>query len=322
MWYTPEHTLTHNAIINMVIGPRGSGKTYGLKKRAVMNWEKKQKQFVYVRRYDSELKLVQENLFADVNRDLGTEVIYKEGKYWLDNSVIGWPIALTKASGLKSASFPNVNLLIYDEFIIDETQHQRYLTKEVDKFLNLYETIARMREDVKAFLLANSLSFVNPYSIYWDLKNDGRSIVKAQNGLVLCEMWQAAEYAEAKQKTKFGQLITGTEFERMAVQNQFILDNDTFIEPKDKRSRYYMGIIVHGRPYAVWYCEGVYYIDHGYNPNGRKYTFDVEDHDETTVLVKRPKALEGLFKAFKHGRVRFHDLVTKSDMVLLLRRFY
>lgn len=322
MWYSPEHTLTHNAIINMVIGPRGSGKTYGLKKRAVVNWEKKRKKFMYMRRYDSELKLVQENLFADINRDLGTDIYYKDNKFWFEDQVFGYPIALTKSSSLKSASFPDVTLLIFDEFIIDETQHQRYLQNEVNKFLNLYETVARMREDLIAFLLANSLSFVNPYSIYWNLKNDGRKIVKAQNGLVLCELWQDEEYTEAKQKTKFGQLITGTDFEKMAVQNQFILDSDTFIQPKHKKARYYIGLIVEGRTYALWYYQGIYYVDHGYNPNDIKFTFDIQDHDETTFLVRKPKQLEDFFTCFKRGLVRFHDLVTKADMLLLLRRFY
>lgn len=322
MWYTPEHTLTHNAIINMVIGPRGAGKTYGLKRRALKNWESKKQQFVYMRRYDSELKLVRENLFADINRDLGTEILYEDGKYKLEGEVIGWPIALTKAASLKSASFPHVTLLIFDEFIIDETQHQKYLPNEVDKFLNTYETIARMREDVKAFLLANSLSFVNPYSIYWNLKNDGRNIVKAQNGLVLCELWKDEEYSEAKSKTKFGQLIAGTDFEKMAVQNQFILDSDTFIEPKPKNALYYVGLIVEGRQYALWYQNGLYYIDHGFSPTNRKFTFDIQSHDETTRFERRPKALEDFFRAFKFGRVRFHDMVTKADMLMLLKKFY
>lgn len=322
MWYTPEHTLTHNALINMVIGPRGAGKTYGLKKRAVNNWEKRQEQFVYVRRYDSELKLVRENLFADINRDLGTEIEYKDGHYEMNNVIIGWPIALTKSASIKSASFPNVTLIIFDEFIIDEGQHQRYLTKEVDKFLNLYETIARMRENVRAFLLANSLSFVNPYSLYWNLKNDGRKIVKANDGLVLCEMWEDSDFTKAKKNTKFGRLIAGTEFERMSIQNQFILDSDSFISKKDPKAEYYLGLIVDGRNYGLWSNGEYWFVDYGFDPDNVKISFTTEDHNENTILMKKPRQLERFFKAFQFGKVRFYDLAVKADMIKILRRSY
>lgn len=322
MWYDPDHTLTHNALINMVIGPRGGGKTFGLKNKAVQNWVKKRKQFIYLRRYDTELQLVKENLFADLNREKGYEVQYQEGAYMLDGSVIGWPMALTKANSLKSASFPDVTLIIFDEFIVDEGQYQRYLTKEVDKFLNLYETVARMREDVRAFLLANSLSFINPYSLYWNLKNNGKPIVKDKTGLVLCELWQDADYTNAKNKTKFGQLITGTEFGDMAVNNRFILDNNTFIEPRPPQSSYFCGIILSGRKYGLWYELGVYYVAQGFDQDAIKFTFDVDDHTEQTLLEKHPRPLSDFFRAFKIGNVRFYSQAAKADFLHLFRRYY
>lgn len=321
MWYTPEHTLTHNAIINMVIGPRGAGKTFALKSRALKNWETKKQQFVYVRRYDSELQLVRENLFADINRELGKEVRYAEGAYMVGEETIGWPVALTKSSSLKSASYPNVSLIIFDEFIIDPTQHQRYLTNEVDKFLNLFETIARMRDNVKAFLLANSLSFVNPYSIYWNLKQDGSKIVKAKNGLVLCELWEDPEFIEAKKKTRFGQLIEGTTFEEMSIQNKFILDTDTFIAPKPPGCLYYIGMILNGRKYAIWSFPNGFFIDKGFDSYNRTLTFDVADHAENTVLVSKPRVLEPLMRAFRFGKVYFLDQVTKADAMNLFKRW-
>lgn len=322
MWYTPEHTLTHNALINMVIGPRGAGKTFGLKTRALKNWQKFKKQFIYVRRYDTELDLVKENLFQDVNQEYGYEVVYDKGAYKLDGQVIGWPLALTKSGHLKSASFPNVTLIIFDEFIIDSDQYARYLTKEVDKFLNLYETVARMRDDVRAFLLANSLSFINPYSLYWNLKQDGRPIVKDKSGLVLCELWQDVEHSDAKLKTKFGQLIQGTEFGDMAIQNRFILDTDTFISPRHPSSTYYCGLVISGRKYGLWYYMGTYYVAHGFDQDNLKFSFDIDDHTEDTFLARRPRPLEDFFYSFQRGNVRFIDQAAKADLLNLFRRCY
>ena len=48
--------LSYNAILNFIIGERGVGKTYGAKKHVVNRFIKKGEQFVYLRRYKTELK--------------------------------------------------------------------------------------------------------------------------------------------------------------------------------------------------------------------------------------------------------------------------
>ena len=63
-------------------------------------------------------------------------------------------MTLSTAQDLKGSNFPNVTTLIFDEFIIEEGQKKYYLHNEVFVFLNLIETIARMR-DVRVFLLGN-----------------------------------------------------------------------------------------------------------------------------------------------------------------------
>ena len=47
----------------------------------------------------------------------------------------------TTASILKSDAFPDVKLIIFDEFIIDNRGTYHYLKDEVTKFLDLYETV-------------------------------------------------------------------------------------------------------------------------------------------------------------------------------------
>lgn len=322
MWYTPGHTLTHNAIINMVIGPRGAGKTFGLKDYAIKKFLKNGKKFIYLRRYDVELKKVQVNLFNDLNIERGYDIEWDKdiAGYRINGQICGYAMALSKAAYYKSASFPDVDLIIYDEFIVDTRGFQNYLRNEVDTFLNFYETVARMRDDVKAFLLANSLSFINPYTIYWNLKKSDKSITKAENGLVLLEIWNDSEYAETKAKTKFGQLVAGTEFGNMAVDNEFILDSDDFICPKDPESYYYIGVILSGREYSLWSYYGIIYCQKGYDPSAAKITFNIDDHNEDTILMKGSGAMQTFIRAFKNGKVRFEDMFVKAEFMELFRR--
>ena len=65
-WYDINKTLTYNCLFNFVIGNRGSGKTYGAKKRAVKQFLDKGYQFVYLRRYKEELDETAESYFNDI----------------------------------------------------------------------------------------------------------------------------------------------------------------------------------------------------------------------------------------------------------------
>ena len=56
MFYNGYQTITHNAVFNMIIGPRGYGKSFWAKEWAIKDFIKRGNQFMYVRRYNSDLK--------------------------------------------------------------------------------------------------------------------------------------------------------------------------------------------------------------------------------------------------------------------------
>ena len=56
IWFNPNKVLSYNAFLNFIVGERGVGKSYGFKKYLVKHFLKTGKQFVYVRRFKTELK--------------------------------------------------------------------------------------------------------------------------------------------------------------------------------------------------------------------------------------------------------------------------
>ena len=56
MYYDYNKILSYNAFINILIGERGVGKTYGASKMVINKFLKKGEQFAYIRRYKPELK--------------------------------------------------------------------------------------------------------------------------------------------------------------------------------------------------------------------------------------------------------------------------
>lgn len=56
IYYSYQRILSYNAFLNFLIGERGVGKTYGAVKFCIQKFLKKGEQFIYLRRYKSDLK--------------------------------------------------------------------------------------------------------------------------------------------------------------------------------------------------------------------------------------------------------------------------
>lgn len=288
MWYDIDKTLSHNCLFNIVIGNRGAGKTYSAKKRAIKNFLKNQSQFIYLRRRDSELQKVKKELFADINlnEEFECPIEYDNSMYYYDNQVVGFAIPLSTAYQLKSASYPRVTLIIYDEFITD-TDNTNYLPNEVQAFLDFYETINRMRE-TKVVFLANAISFINPYTVEWNLRLPKDSNIIKRNDMLL-ELVMNEEYIEKKKSTRFGKMIEGTKYGDYAINNKFLKDNDTFIGQKNGNAKYFFTFKYMDILYGVWldFVNGKMWVSYDTDPTCKLiYSLTMEDHSENTVLVK------------------------------------
>lgn len=327
MWYDINTTLSYNALINMVVGGRGVGKTYALKKKALQNYQFKKEKFVYVRRYANEMQMVQKTLFNDINLsgEFGM-VEFEEGCFWIGEDLIGYAIPLSVAHKMKSSSYPDVSLIIFDEFIINPSLRATYLKDEVTLFLDLAETIIRMRDNVRIFLLANSLSIINPYTIYFGLEKQEGNIRRTADKLVLMQILETdPEFVEAKQKTKLGRLIKDSEYGAMSLNNQFILDSDMFIEKRTPRSRYYLTFRVDKTNYGVWYDldTAIMYISETVDKDfPTRYCRNIEDMEEGFNLV-RGQAMPGtrwryLTDWLNKGRVRFETLKCKNGLRMMV----
>ena len=95
MYYDYTKVLSYSAMLNFILGERGVGKSYGAKKIAIKKYLKKNRKFIYLRRYDTELKksLKDNEFFKDIaiDPDFKDLKLYVKGdKFMLDNKVIGF----------------------------------------------------------------------------------------------------------------------------------------------------------------------------------------------------------------------------------------
>lgn len=322
-----------DAIMYFVLGERGVGKSYGSIVKAVKNFLKNGQQFVYLRRYKTELDtavpkffdaLIENNEFGD---DVELKVMQskKMSKFLVNGDVAGYAIALSTANILKSTSFSKVNLIIFDEFIIDKGSYH-YLRNECEQLLDIIETIGRLR-DIKVLFLGNAISQSNPYFNYFDLTlpYDGQ-FKTFKDGLIVVNYIRNEEYRKVKKQTKFGRLIEGTDYAKYAIDNEFLRDNNNFIEKRDEDAINWNVVILYGHKYGVWVGKKSHkiFIESNFNPSNRMvYSTDEYSHDEhTLVLTARRDWFKIVVENYKIGNVRFESQRCKDDCMKILRKVY
>lgn len=339
IFWSARATLTHNMLVNIIVGNRGGGKSYGAKEWGIDNFIKKKEQFGYIRRYKDDLKEPMIQFFEDIKAKYPDYEFKTDSKYfyirlrpsdpeekWTEDDIAGYGFVLSTASNKKSISYPNITTLIFDEFLLDKG-NQMYLQNEPIKLLNLYETIARPGTDhprVVLFMLANALSVTNPYFLFWDLKmpkrrdKNGKYIWKHPKRPILVEDVKNEKFIDRKKNTEFGDLVKGTKYAEYSIENKFLLDNDTFIEKKGKKARYYFTFIYKEKNLGVWadFNEGKMWVSEDIDPSFLLvYTLTLKDHQPNTMFLKT-KNKAGHFKTFlenyKLGNVYFESINIKN----------
>lgn len=321
MWYDDSRTLTHNALFNLIIGNRSSGKSYALKKRVIKNYKDKGEHFVYLRRYKDELDKSKGSYFDDIILEEvfpDDKITFDNDCYFINGHIFGYAMALTKAKDYKSSSYPLVSLIVYEEFIIEDNGYTRYLKNEVDVFLGFYMSIDRYR-GCKVFFLGNNFTMFNPYTTYWNLSLPyNSSFMKAKEGMILLEMVNNKEFIDERQKTDFGKLVKDTPFADYAIQNKSPVDNDNFIMKKTKSSSYYFTFKYVGELYGVWvdYSVGKFFVSRNIDPYFKNvYCITLEDHTPNTLLLKSTSKsiyFKTFIQSYKDGNVYFESMKIKS----------
>lgn len=290
-WYNFDRLLSYGALFNFCAGGRGMGKTYDAKKRSTKKSLKSEAifvqgewaspdQFVYLRRYKEELAIAKRTFFADYAHEFPDydfrvvgwqaqaskkmERVEDEGetaakkrvkdRRWV---VIGFFIALSQAQNVKSGAFHNVTTIIFDEFIAEKGR--QYLPSEAETFLGLYSTIDRNQDKTVVLFCANSVSIMNPYFIYWDIRPDQLPEISAhlkddegKYGIAV-HLPEAAEFKNSVYQTRFGKIIQGTEFGDYAVENQFSDNGENLIALKPSTARHHFNLETKYGTIAIWF---------------------------------------------------------------------
>lgn len=190
-WYTYDTIDKLGCQYNMIIGERSNGKTYGALNKIIENYVKHKKKGAYIRRYKEDYRGKRgDTLFESIEKDgiiseltdgLYDGVKYQSGRWYLskfdeklNKKISGddpfcYGFAISDMEHDKSTSYPDVTTIVFDEFLT----RGYYLQNEFVLFMNTLSTIIRHRNDVKIYMLGNTVNKYAPYFAEMGLKHVG-----------------------------------------------------------------------------------------------------------------------------------------------------
>lgn len=326
-WFTPADILSYGKLLNFVVGNRGGGKTFNTLAFCINAFLKKKDQFVYVRRTADELKVCKDKLFNDIIAHEifpNTDLRVKGNEILIDNQIAGYCIPLSTNHHYRSVAMPKVKYIIYDEFLKRKDAANRYLKNEAEQFLELLETIARNRNNVRVFFLGNSMSKNNPFFDYFKIypvRGANFTTHKDKDISVVIQQYVNHEQVKEKMQTEMGKTISGSQYGNYNMGNEYFEDDYTFVEPMSGKGMYQFTINFSGHSLGVYWQEqkGVFHINKNANMSYPvKFAFSTEDHSPNIILFKTAKQnpyIKRLIMAYDYGLVRFDNVKTANLML-------
>ena len=197
----------------MMVGPRGTGKTYGIMRYLIEHEIK----FVYVRRMQTQLDMCATssgNPFRKICADTGRTILpFRSGKLLefrsdRDAEPVAVGCALSTVATVRGFDFSGYDYIVFDECI--PMAGEKPIKNEFSAFLNFYETVNRNREligekPVQAFLLGNANKLANPYFSGWrfmktslKMLRGGQMVYRTPDGTRMMVMLQNSPISRKK----------------------------------------------------------------------------------------------------------------------------
>lgn len=347
-FYDWSKTLSYDADVTMVVGSRGVGKTYGLRKQFIKDYIKDGSKFVELTRYKNEIFGVSDGYFNRVeNEPEFKEYVFKTDSRYAyiaqkkkkkqtkeDWHVIGYFIALTDAQRMKKRTFDKVKRIVLDEAIIERTdRYHTYLPNEFSTLANIIDTVSRERADTdsvrpRVYLLGNACDISNPYFAAYHVTTNLKFGYSWHNGKTfLLHYVDAGEYATEKlEGTVAGRMMAGTVEGKVAAKNQFITANSEFVRKKPGRATFVFGIVCNGKKFGVWVDmqQGNYHISNKIPKNTTRPIFSLTRDDYSVNYIAAQKAhpaMKTIIEMWYLGLVLYDSTQIKTDFMEILELF-
>lgn len=326
-------------ILRMIIGNRSAGKTTSMLIESLYNHKENGSQVVFLYRTQDEIassgKMYEDvlEIYPEYGKLVSNKSIVKGLISALilhdaeDNqSVLGYAVYFSNSDKIKKYSpmFKDVNLIVFDEFVLE---NNGYLRNEITKFESALRSICRGKgkqvREVPVYMLANYVSLLNPYFIYFGIHKRLRDNTKFLRGHGWVAQFTVNKDAQkAINESGLAKVFSNSAYQKSSADGIYLCDATAFIEKVSGNSNYIFTLVCGKDRFAVreYPEKGVVYIDYTADPNARHiFTFDPSSHNADTLMLSSKSFIyDYLKRAYDMGLLRFRDLKCKNIVLDIL----
>lgn len=259
------------------------------------------------------------------------ELTFEAHTAFIDGNILSYPVALNLFNDYKNSNFENVHTIIYDEFISEDGN---VLPGEVSAFYNIYDTIARGRENAlnttAGIFISNAITLNSPFFVELGIDREIRKDTKRlyrPNSAYYFEIVNNEIAANEMLKSPIARAMKTGEAGRAYLgysQSNAFKDNKDFIGEKPQG----MGICLYGfkidqKIYYLWIYddEQIFFTDRMGRNDTPIYAITTDDHGIDTTLLRGNSAIKyHIKKAYDQRRVIFDSVRAKSAFIEIYKR--
>ena len=333
-FYDWQKTMSYqtgtNGEICFVLGAKGIGKTFGLRKICVDRFIKHGELFCEICRTNAERDDVSKGYFDKLqNAGFFKDYVFRTEKaagYIAPIPPEGekpeyrlccYFVSLTNFQREKKRTFVMPRRFIYDEAVIDtKDRYHRYLKDEFLILANLLDSISRQQPDdgtqYNVYLLGNSVDMTCPYLRNFGvtkLPKFGYSFYKNKTVLLhYVEPWDAEE---RRTRTLVGRMLEGNAESKVIFDNEFQDTTGREVMRKTPNAQYKYCIVWGKMKYAIWVDMklGLWFVTSKL-PKGSKNVYTLTKRDSSIdyqMISKASPLMKLVSEVYYLGGLRYES---------------
>lgn len=350
MYYNWDLTLSKDARIYMIVGTKGIGKTYGLRKKLLQWQDKRGDKFLEVYRTKDERKAGMDEWAAKLlsGGDVPQGYNYisharRLSRYKCDASgkkikgvkdeTVGYFVSMSELQNAKRGTYDKgTNNVLLDEAIIDKRLDglHRYKPYEWELLSRIIDSVLREEQGdnrkTRLFLLANAVDLVNPYfqaagintvpsfGYHWYLNKK----------MLLHYVPSNEKYSSAKKDSLAAIMMNSNYSKKMGLDGEFIDGKNKFVLSEQPKNLHYLfGISFKGNKFGVWESSlGFIYIDNRMIENVRAFALTSEDGSPNMLMARRSTPhIRMIGELYYAGEIRYKTEAIRRNFLRALASF-
>ena len=264
-FYTLRKIKSYNLPINIIIGARGYGKTFAVKKYCLEKFFNNGYKTVWVRDTEDAKKVLCDNdgkkFFEDVplmHLPDYNEGAIKRGEIYVNGTNMGSVLPASTFQRYKGNSFQECKILVYDEFI---REIGRFNKNTVWETINTFSTVLRSRSDAEIYMTANALDQGDSFLEFLGLNLRGFGFyINRDKGVVLHYADTSDKFIKKTTKGIVGKLVVNTPLEKNLIESKFMNQGDLTFTKLPSKCRLVCVIQGFAQGVRLYQCGETYYV--------------------------------------------------------------